>query len=300
MRHVHRTLGMRERQVSLLREQQVVVELLRELLVEPERFLVEGDTLRRAVVRAHDRGVAAAAPGADVVRLQHRHVLDASLRELVRDGQPVGAAADDHDVVGGLAARSGATCATAGSSGSGASAAPPLLAERVPADGPPPRRSTTSRIDRHAYRANSMATQISTTGSEVSRRRTIARTSAIGAPVASPGSSPAGSHDVSRASASDSDGTGEREPRVEVGHVGHHRGGPDRPSASPSTRSCRHGPGGGEHHRPILRDPRDPVVGPAVSAGSSISPRTSIFAAPVTSARPTVPERIARSASVSP
>ena len=62
MRHVHRALGMRERQVSLLGEQQVVVELLRELLVEPERFLIERDALRRAVVRAHDRRVAAAAP----------------------------------------------------------------------------------------------------------------------------------------------------------------------------------------------------------------------------------------------
>ena len=43
---VHGTLGVRKRQVPLLREHQVVVELLGELLVEAERLLVEGDALR--------------------------------------------------------------------------------------------------------------------------------------------------------------------------------------------------------------------------------------------------------------
>ena len=96
----HGALGVRERQVTLLREQEVVVELLRELLVQPERLLVEGHALGRPVVRTNDRGVAAGSTGAHVALVEDGDVTDAALGELVRDREPVGAAADDHDVVG--------------------------------------------------------------------------------------------------------------------------------------------------------------------------------------------------------
>ena len=59
VRDDHGAFGVREREVPLLREQEVVVELLRELLVQAERLLVEGDPFRCPVVRADDRGVAA-------------------------------------------------------------------------------------------------------------------------------------------------------------------------------------------------------------------------------------------------
>jgi hypothetical protein len=155
---VHRALGMSEREVALLREQQVVVELLREVLVQPERLLVEGHALGRPVVGADDRGVATRAAGADVVLLQDRDLRDAALRELVSDREPVGAAADDHDVVRRLQL--------------GATPHPPRteVADRVhrydhpsprsarqPTGAPPARRTASSTVS-HAYRANSVAT----------------------------------------------------------------------------------------------------------------------------------------------
>ena len=100
VRDDHGALGVREREMALLREQEVVVELLRELLVEPERLLVEGDSLGRPVVRADDRRVAAGSARAHVALVQDGDIADAALGELVGDREPVGAAADDHDVVG--------------------------------------------------------------------------------------------------------------------------------------------------------------------------------------------------------
>ena len=99
--HRHGALGVREREVAVLRDQQVEVELLRELLVDLEALAVERDALGRLVVGAQDRRVAARAAGADVVHLEHGDVRDAALRQLVGGREAVRAAADDDDVVGG-------------------------------------------------------------------------------------------------------------------------------------------------------------------------------------------------------
>ncbi len=99
--HRHGALGVREREVAVRRDQQVEVELLRELLVDLEALAVERDALGRLVVGAQDRRVAARAAGADVVHLEHGDVLDAALRQLVGGREAVRAAADDDDVVGG-------------------------------------------------------------------------------------------------------------------------------------------------------------------------------------------------------
>ena len=53
-----RELRVRERQVAVLAEQHVEAEIDRQPLVELHRLVVERDALRRAVVRADDRGVA--------------------------------------------------------------------------------------------------------------------------------------------------------------------------------------------------------------------------------------------------
>src|SRR5439155_25044118 len=74
--------------------------LSREPFVQLEAGLVEAGRLRRAVVRADDRRVAAGAARAEVALLEHRDVADPMLaREVVRDREPLDAAADDDDVV---------------------------------------------------------------------------------------------------------------------------------------------------------------------------------------------------------
>ena len=103
----------RERQVALLGEEQVEVEVGREALVELDARLVELRALGRAVVRADDGRVAARGAGADIALLQDRHVRDAVvLRQVVGRGESVRAAADDDDVVVGPSAPTAiATCA---------------------------------------------------------------------------------------------------------------------------------------------------------------------------------------------
>ena len=61
--------------------------------------VVEARALGRLVVRAQDRRVAPRGARADVALLEHGHVADAELAEVVRGRQAVRAAADDHDVV---------------------------------------------------------------------------------------------------------------------------------------------------------------------------------------------------------
>src|SRR5439155_8497906 len=97
-----RAVGVSERQVALLGEEEVEVELPAQALVGLDAPLVEGGTLRRPVVGADDRRVTAGRAGADVALLEDCHVRDPVVpREVVRGRQPVGAAADDHDVVAG-------------------------------------------------------------------------------------------------------------------------------------------------------------------------------------------------------
>ncbi len=98
--HHERAVGVRQREVAVLREHHVEVEVGRELLVELDALLVERGTLRGAVVRADDRRVAAGGARADVALLEDRDVGDAVVdREVVRRREAVRAAADDDDVV---------------------------------------------------------------------------------------------------------------------------------------------------------------------------------------------------------
>ena len=95
-----RAVGVREREVPVLREHEVEVELGGELLVERDALAVERRALGRPVVRADDRRVPAGRPGADVALLEDRDVRDPVVpREVVRRREAVRAAADDHDVV---------------------------------------------------------------------------------------------------------------------------------------------------------------------------------------------------------
>ncbi len=102
----HRAVRVRERQVPVLREHEVEVELVRQALVQPHALAVEGRALGRAVVRADDRRVAPGRARADVRLLEDRDVRDpVALREVVRGREPVRAAADDDDLVPALQLR---------------------------------------------------------------------------------------------------------------------------------------------------------------------------------------------------
>src|SRR4051794_7566978 len=91
---------MREREVALLREEQVEVELGGQALVELHAPAVERRALGGAVVGADDRRVAAGRARADVALLEHGHVANAVVsRQVVGGREAVRAAADDHDVV---------------------------------------------------------------------------------------------------------------------------------------------------------------------------------------------------------
>src|SRR6266508_999083 len=94
---------MRKRQMPLLREEEVEVEVGAETLVERDAAPVELGTLGGAVVRADDRRVAPGCTGADVALLEDGDVGDSVvLREVVRGREAVRAAADDHDLVAAL------------------------------------------------------------------------------------------------------------------------------------------------------------------------------------------------------
>ena len=144
--HEHRAVGVREREVAALREEQVEVQLLRQALVELDARVVEARALGRLVVRAQDRRVAPGRARADVALLEDRDVGDPALAQVVGGGQAVRAAADDDDVVGALERRgAGATCAAGGrcharaasrSRASTPTGPPPRLLGRVGDDGP--------------------------------------------------------------------------------------------------------------------------------------------------------------------
>ena len=78
----------------------VEVEVLRELLPQLERELVEVRIGVEVVVRTHDRGIAPGVAAAEPALLEHRDLGEAMLlREVVRGREPVSAAADDDRVV---------------------------------------------------------------------------------------------------------------------------------------------------------------------------------------------------------
>ena len=91
---------MAEVQLSLVREEHVEVQLLRQAAVHREGRGVQGDRLRGVVVRAQDLGVPTARAAPEVGALEHGDVADPVLgREVVRERESVHPAADDHDVV---------------------------------------------------------------------------------------------------------------------------------------------------------------------------------------------------------
>ena len=88
-----------QRQVSVLREHDVEVEIGRKLFVEVDRFVVKSDPFGGPVVRAHDRRVAPRPAEADVFRFEYGDVANAHLRQVIGGRQAVHAAADDDDVI---------------------------------------------------------------------------------------------------------------------------------------------------------------------------------------------------------
>ena len=93
-------IGVREREVAPLGVEDVVVQLVRQIPIEPHRFVVEADAFGREVVRADDGGVSGRIATRQVSLLQDGDVGDAVfLGEIVGSREPVPAAADDDDVV---------------------------------------------------------------------------------------------------------------------------------------------------------------------------------------------------------
>ena len=98
--HDERAVGVRQREVPVLREHHVEVEIDGELLVELDALRVERGPLGGAVVRADDRRVAPGRSRPDVALLEDRDVGDAVVdREVVRRREAVRATAHDDDVV---------------------------------------------------------------------------------------------------------------------------------------------------------------------------------------------------------
>ncbi len=91
---------------AALAEQEVVFELLRQDLPQLERVLVDRRALVPQVVGPDDRGVPGHVAAGQPALFQHGDVgHPVVLGQVVGGGQTVSAAADDHDVVGGLGVR---------------------------------------------------------------------------------------------------------------------------------------------------------------------------------------------------
>src|SRR5439155_11573687 len=89
-----------KRQVPLLREEALDVEIGREAFVELDALPVEIGTLRRAVVGPDDGRVPPGGARADVALLEDGHVRNpVVLGQVVRGRKAVRAAADNYDVV---------------------------------------------------------------------------------------------------------------------------------------------------------------------------------------------------------
>jgi hypothetical protein len=90
----------REVHHAALAEHHVVVEVLRQAFPQLHRLFVQRGRFVPQIVRAHDRRVARGVAAADPALFDHGDVGDAVLlREVVRGGEAMPAAADDHDVV---------------------------------------------------------------------------------------------------------------------------------------------------------------------------------------------------------
>ncbi len=102
-RFAHVARGVREVEHAALAQHDVEVQLLRQRLEELQRVLINRGAFIPQVVRAHDRGVAPGVAAAEPTTLEHRDLADAVLlRQVIGGGEAMAAAADDHDVVGGL------------------------------------------------------------------------------------------------------------------------------------------------------------------------------------------------------
>src|SRR5271156_3287273 len=86
--------------MTALGEQQVEVELGGEAFVELDARVIEARALRRLVVRAQDRRVAARGARTDVALLEDGHPLDSELAEVVGGCKTVRTCPDDDHVVG--------------------------------------------------------------------------------------------------------------------------------------------------------------------------------------------------------
>ena len=99
-RRAQRGVGMGEGEMAALGIHDVDVELDRQAAEQLDRFLVEGDTLRRQVVGAHDGGVAGGVAAGEPAAVEHRDIGDAVMGgEVIGRGEAVPAGADDDDVV---------------------------------------------------------------------------------------------------------------------------------------------------------------------------------------------------------
>jgi hypothetical protein len=97
---VDAAIRMRQRQVAMLGEHHVEIEVAGELFVELHALLVERDALGGSIVGPDDRRVASAGAAAKVALVQHRHIGDAVVfRQVVGGREPVNAGADNGDLV---------------------------------------------------------------------------------------------------------------------------------------------------------------------------------------------------------
>ena len=96
---VHAGVGMRQREMPDLGEQDVEIHFLRQGFVQAQTLGVERNGLRGAVIGAQNGGVPAAVAAADVAAVDDRDVGHALFAEVVGRGQAVHAGTDDDDVV---------------------------------------------------------------------------------------------------------------------------------------------------------------------------------------------------------
>ena len=92
-------LGVADVEPSHLVEQQVEPQLARQPLVQLVALAEEGDRLGRQVVRPDDGRATRARAAAQVVLVEHRHVGDTHLAQVMGRGQPMNPPADDHHIV---------------------------------------------------------------------------------------------------------------------------------------------------------------------------------------------------------